>query len=188
MTSPTNPEQSEWHLFRELGREALSRSRTPLRHPSFISFFILAVIGFGALGIWIEVYSLILPELIQTPKVPQAMDLSSLRAAVLTFFPAVAGTSAMQLIWGEKPKHFRSVSVLLLVIPIVVALTTSSSRVPDWLALSAGALMSVLSMWVWWIANGTHPDLLDKQIDPKSTLGDNNPLAPMRGSTEGFNT
>ncbi|WDM62270.1 hypothetical protein [Stenotrophomonas forensis] len=190
MTRQATTQSSEWDFFQDLKKEAWQRTCTPFRSPSFLVFFAIAVVGLGALGIWLEIYSLILPE---PPALRGALNttdngLSSLRAAILTFFPAVAGTSAMQLIWAEKLKHFRSASILLLFIFLVSALITSPSRVPDFWALLAGTLMSILSMWVWWIANATQPDLLDKRIDLDSAVGGEDVTAPMQGNTEGFKT
>lgn len=174
MTRQANTQESEWAFFKELGKEAWSRTLKPSRSPSFLVFFVLAVFGLGALGIWLELYALILPDPGSSAGNIARLhsDLSPLRVALLTFFPAVAGTSAMQLIWAEKPKHFRSVSVLFLFIFLIAALITSPARVPDWFALTTGTGMSPLSMWVWWIANATQRDLLDERIDLDSPTGE----------------
>lgn len=190
VTRQANTQESEWAFFKELGKEAWSRTLKPSRSPSFLVFFVLAVFGLGALGIWLELYALILPDPGSSAGNIARLhsDLSPLRVALLTFFPAVAGTSAMQLIWAEKPKHFRSVSVLFLFIFLIAALITSPARVPDWFALTTGTGMSLLSMWVWWIANATQRDLLDERIDLDSPTGGDDATAPMSGSTEGFTT
>ncbi|WP_146256752.1 hypothetical protein [Stenotrophomonas maltophilia] len=175
-------QSSDWQFFRDLSKEAVSRTILPSRHPSFISFFIIAVLGFGALGVWIEVYALFFPEAVTSTNAAQGSSLSSIRVAILTFFSAIAGTSAMQLFWAEDLKHYRSASFLLLVLPVSAAIVTAPSRFPNWLALAIGIIISIASMWIWWIANAKNPDLMDKPTDPGAAVG-GDPNGGMNGST-----
>src|SRR5690606_36288224 len=152
------------------------RTTRPRRHPSFVAFFILAVFGLGASGVWLELYVLVFPDptaighFLRHPGAPSHFD--ALRTALITFFTAVAGTSAMQLIWAEDLKHFRSASALILFLFLVVALVIFPARICDCAAISIGVLMSLLALWVWWIANAKQADLLDS-VDPRDAVGGN---------------
>lgn len=181
---------SEWALYRDLWRGVVERTTRPLRHPSFVAFFILAVFGLGASGVWLELYVLVFPDRSATshflhyPGAPSRFD--ALRTAMITFFTAVSGTSAMQLIWAEDFKHFRSASALILFLFLVVALLIFPARICDCAAISVGALMSLLALWVWWVANAKQADLLDR-VDPRDAVGGKT-STPLSGSTSGWNT
>lgn len=181
MTRQSNSSNTSQSLFLDLWKEVVERTKKPKGHPSFVIFFVIAVLGFGALGIWIELYGYIYPDLMPWP--PQPTD--ALRTAVLTFFPAVAGTAAMQLVWAESSKHFRSAAFLVLVVFLVAALLVSPSRITNESALIVGVIASLLSLWVWWIANSTQADLLDV-VDPEDAVGGQNPEVPLPGSLNEF--
>lgn len=188
---PTQSASREnWDLYRDLGRAVADRITDPLRHPSFVVYFLLAVLGLGALGVWLEVYILIFPDppiATQAGQAPVIADstVKPLRTALITFFTAVAGTSAMQLIWAEDLKHFRSASVLLLFLFLIVAVAIFPGRVPNLLTIPACILMSVLSLLVWCIANAKQADLRDDS-DPRAPLGGTDLEAPLSGDTDGW--
>jgi hypothetical protein len=181
VTEQTN-EQPD--LFEELRKEIFNRTKKPLKHPSFIIFFILAVLGFSATGIWLELYEYVY---ISSKEPADSINrLGSLRTAVITFFPAVAGTAAMQLIWSEQAKHFRSVAFLTLVIFFVVAIWIfPDSRITIGSALIVGSIASLFSVYVWWIANANQADLLDA-ITPSAPVGGDNLKGPLSGSLNDF--
>lgn len=168
-------------LYREIADELRERTIKPAKHPSFVLFFVFAVLGLGALGIWLELYSYIYPE----SGKHSSHETDALRTAMLTFFPAVAGTAAMQLMWAESTKHFRSVAFAILGAFLVVALIISPARITNVSALFVGVIASVASLWVWWIANAKQADLLDK-IDPSAPTGGDDVDRELPGSLEGF--
>lgn len=171
-------------LFKELKRDIARRTKRPIKHPSFIIFFIIAVLGFSALGIWLELYAYVYPEVGAAS--PKLDPLGALRTAVITFFPAVAGTAAMQLIWADGAKHFRSVAFLTLFIFLVAALWIfPANRISTESALFYGFIASLVSVYVWWVANADQIDLLDK-INPSAPLGGENPEAPLTGDYMDF--
>lgn len=181
MTTQTKSPKKSKNLYKQLLDEALGRTLKPWRHPSFVFFFAIAVFGFSALGIWIELFNYIYPDRAVWP----ANRSDPLRTAILTFFPAVAGTAAMQLIWAEAPKHFRSAAFSLLVLFLAVALLISPSRISNASAISYGTLASIISVWVWWIANANQADLLDT-VDPDDSVGGNDPKIDLHGSLAEF--
>jgi hypothetical protein len=166
-------------LYREIADEFKERTTKPAKHPSFVLFFVFAVLGLGALGIWLELYSYIYPEL----GVYQSRKTDALRTAILTFFPAVAGTAAMQLVWAGSTKHFRSAAFAILGAFLVVALITSPSRISNTSALVVGVIASLVSLWVWWIANAKQADLLD---NPSAPTGGDDVNRKLPGSLEGY--
>lgn len=177
----TDPETSR-SLFRELRKEIVERTLKPLKHPSFVIYFLIAVLGCSALGIWLELYAYIYPNPMHWPARPT----DALRTAILTFFPVVAGTAAMQLIWSESVKHYRSAALLILVLFVFVELVISPSRISNGSALFVGTLASLLSLWVWWIANANQPGLLDI-VDPADAVGGDKLNDPLNGSPDDFN-
>jgi len=168
-------------LYTELRDAFVDRTVKPFRHPSFVLFFMFAVLGFGALGIWVELYAYFVPE--RGGFIAHETD--ALRTAVLTFFPAVSGTAAMQLIWAESSKHFRSAAFSILGVFLVVALLISPTRISNCSALIIGVLASILSLWVWWIANATQTDLLDT-VDPADSVGGDDVKAKLSGSLDDY--
>lgn len=168
-------------LYREIADELRERTTKPAKHPSFVLFFIFAVLGLGALGIWLELYSYIYPESGRHP----SQETDALRTAMLTFFPAVAGTAAMQLMWAESTKHFRSVAFAILGAFLVVALIISPARITNASALVVGVMASVASLWIWWIANAKQADLLDK-INTSAPVGGDDVEVKLSGSLDDF--
>lgn len=168
-------------LYREIADEFKERTVKPFKHPSFVLFFIFAVLGLGALGIWLELYAFIYPE----KGAYSTGGTDALRTAVLTFFPAVAGTAAMQLMWAEATKHFRSVAFAILGAFLVVALIISPARISNPSALVVGVLASFFSLWVWWIANAKQADLLDK-INTSAPVGGDDVEVPLPGSLDDY--
>ncbi len=91
----------------------------------------------------------------------------------------------MQLIWAETSKHFRSAAFFLLVLFFVVALLISPAYITNTSAIVLGTVASVLSMWVWWIANAKQVDLLDT-VNPADSVGGDNTEAKLPGSLDEF--
>lgn len=168
-------------LYHEIADELKERTSKPAKHPSFVLFFIFAVLGLGALGIWLELYSYLYPE----PGAYPRQETDALRTALLTFFPAVAGTAAMQLMWAASTKHFRSVAFAILGSFLVAALIISPARITNASALFVGVMASVASLWVWWIANAKQAELLDK-INTSAPTGGDDVNRELPGSLEGY--
>jgi hypothetical protein len=144
----------------------------------------------GPLSIWVELYSYALPPdpdvsvLTLGPPVFRIHSLDALRTALLTFFPAVAATTAMQLVWAEG-KEMRSFAVLILAGVGVATALIYPHRVPDAVALSVGVVLTVLALWFWWVANARNADFLG-QLNPADSVGGNILTAPLEGNLKGF--
>ena len=145
--------------WRRLGRELRKRSSDPLGHFSFVSYFLVAVVIFGGAGIWTELRSYL--NFAPTTGHPCA-SLASLRTALITFFPALAGSSCMQLIWAaDYERSLRAFAVVVLTALIVAIFFITPEGVSDRAALTVGMVASLLALWSWWIANAKQQDLLD---------------------------
>lgn len=151
--------EGKFTSWRRLGRELRKRSSDPVGHFSFVSYFFVAVVIFGGAGIWTELRA----YLNFVPTIDQPCpSLASLRTAVITFFPALAGSSCMQLIWAEDhERSLRAFAVAVLTALIVAIFFITPESVSDGAALAGGAVASILALWSWWIANAKQKDLLD---------------------------
>lgn len=164
-----------------LGRELKKRTFEPFSHASFVIYFVVAVILIGGVGFWIELYAYLLHA---RPPIEQADPLSALRTTVITFFPALAGSACLQLVWAENhQKSLRAFGVLFLCVMTVMALAISPNAVGNRSALILGFISSVAALWTWWIANAKQEDLLD--IDPDAPLGGDED-ATLSGDLGGF--
>lgn len=151
--------EGKFASWKRLGHELKKRSLDPVGHFSFVSYFFVAVVIFGGAGIWTELRSYM--YFVATPEQP-CPSLASLRTAVITFFPALAGSSCMQLIWAEDhERSLRAFAVVVLTALIVAIFFITPDGVSDRAAIAGGTAASVLALWSWWIANAKQKDLLD---------------------------
>ena len=174
-----NEEDKGVNSWRMLGAELYKRTTGPAKHATFVIYFIVAIVGVGALGVWVEIVRALLPT---TENGAHVTDLSALRTAIITFSPALAGTASLQIILARSHKSLRAFSMLAMVVTSALALILgSSTAIGDTLALSIGGAASFFAMWVWWLANAQTTDFLD--IDAP-TGGD--PSGPVAGSLDGY--
>jgi hypothetical protein len=176
MNTPQTPQASlsSWYPLR---RELVRRVREPASQVSYVIFFLLGILGISGLGIWFECCRALL-NAADSGKQP-------ILNAIYTYFPAVAGASAFQMIIGEPERFLRSFAILLMALVFILAmvLLLGIAGSNGW-AFTVSAFAVVLSWFAWWIANADEPGLTD--IRPDSTLGGSTTKAPS-GSTEGFN-
>lgn len=174
--------EEKFASWKRLGRELRKRSWDPVGHFSFVSYFFVAVVIFGGAGIWTELRSYL--YFVPTPDGPGA-SLASLRTAVITFFPALAGSSCMQLIWAEDhERSLRAFAIVVLTALIVAIFFITPEGVSDCKALGVGAAASLLALWSWWIANAKQKDLLD----PDAATGGKAVDGDLSGNLDEFRT
>lgn len=183
MTERVNRKRSESWV--RLGRELKKRTVDPIGHVSFTLFFLVAVILLGGAGVWLELHSYF--SYVPTAEKPTA-SLAALRTAVITFFPALAGSSCMQLIWvNDELKSLRAFATSILVILFIAAVAIAPDKISTNLALVIGGISSCIAFWMWWIANADHPGLKDID-DPDASLGNRDPSGELSGDLDGFTT
>lgn len=177
MTTENTNEPGYWLA---LGRELQQRTMRGLRHPSYVMFFLIAIIGLGPLGFWIEIYtwSLASPPASTTP----------IRTALVAFVPAFMASTSMQLIWAENNlRSLRATSILLLVICLLGLIFCKSFPEGSVFAIYAGLFSSVIALWTWWIANAKQADFLD-DWSPDVTKGPRDVTTKLAGDASKFIT
>jgi hypothetical protein len=122
-------------------------------------YFCVAVVLVGGAGVWFELHSYVFYVPTHEDPLPSA---SALRIAVVTFFPALAGSSCMQLIWAENHhKSLRAFAITALAVMTGIVFAIAPSAVSNSIALWTGLAASAFALWTWWIANAKQRDLLD---------------------------
>lgn len=157
-----------------LGAELKRRFLTPIGQVSFLTYFIVAIVGFGALGIWVEV---------ARAAASTQFEPDGLLTAIYTYFPAIAAGAALQMQMDARKEHLqylRSFCVLSWFLIFLFAIPfMNGSKAFFW-----GIVGVVASLLLWWVANGVNSSFLD--IDPEDSLGAS-PDADLSGNTDGFN-
>jgi len=162
-----------WYQFREALK---SRTSDPSHHPSYWGYFLVGVLLLGGLGIWVEILRIILSK--NTP------DLTSLCVAINVFYPSLGCASALQFVWGEYPKMLRALAIVmcgLFVVPCV--LIAIFGHYTGWV-LFWEIILSLISLWSWWITNADNRNLLDP--DPPTAYGPSNATEALGGTLQGF--
>lgn len=177
MTDSPQAARTTLNSWFPLRRELVRRVREPASQVSFVTFFLLGIFGVSGLGIWFECGRALL-NVTDSGKQP-------ILNAIYTYFPAVAGASAFQMIIGESERFLRSFAILLMALVFLMAIVLLLGLAgSDRWAYVLSAVAVILSWFAWWIANADEPGLTD--IKPASTLGGSTKNPPS-GSTEGFN-
>ena len=158
-----------------------TRTATPFQSLPFIIYVVTAVFMFGGLGIWAEILKIAIGGCI--------IEWSGLVTSVLTFFPALIGSTTLQLILassnqGSTDKIMISFALLLLCVflAFAVLLPFVSTNHPI-AALIGGSFCALAAVWVWWITNG-HDPMFSSQLPDAATGGSSDRDLP--GDETGF--
>jgi hypothetical protein len=146
--------------FEQLGAFLWERLSTPVGHVSFWTYFVLAIVIFGAAGIWVEAYRFFIA--------PQP-EPSGILTAIYTYFPAVAAGATLQLVMASQDKHVRSFSMFAAVVIGIAAVPHALGLVAKTASFSWGLFGTAAALLLWWIANGANQDFLDSA--PVDSLG-----------------
>lgn len=148
-----------WKAF---GSELWKRTLDPAGHPSFVFFFLVAIVGIGPVGVWIELFNWY--------STSPPTNAEALRTAFVSFVPAFLAATCMQLIWAEgKNRSLRAFATFIFFISAIGSAfcNSKSLEIPQVIKLGAG--LSALAMWTWWIANAKQKEFMD---DPSSSYLD----------------
>lgn len=165
--------------FSLLLNELSSRSKAPVGQFSFWVYLWVAVIGVGAIGVWVE---------LSRALDAKEFDPNGIITAIYTYFPAIAAGSALQLLMDaskEEHKFLRSFCILSAAIIIVLLLPFFRGSSNLNLLWTFGAIGVTYSLWLWWITNGNSGSFHD--VHPDDTLG-GDPKESLAGDTGGFKT
>ncbi|MYM87699.1 hypothetical protein GTP91_10955 [Rugamonas sp. FT82W] len=167
--------------WRQLGVELKRRTTMPLEHPSFVFFFLVAILIVGPIGVWVELYGYI-------TRIPP--NAAPLRSSFTSFVPAFLAATCMQLIWAEdQRKSLRAFSILILAVCTVGLLFCNSRDFADGRAIFLGFILVALSMWMWWVANANQKEFMDSNNQfMTNPIGGENVDGPLQGNLDGFNT
>lgn len=159
-------------LFDEVKR----RWREPQAHPTFGLFFVGSFLIFGAVGVWLELAKLVFGI------GPEHGSASALRTAVATYFPAVLGSSVLQLAISDSLRSLRALSQTVAPLFAVLAfILVFAGNLEDWAAIVLGVLASAASLACWWIVNADELSLRDEPV-PEVATGKADPTAPLLGA------
>jgi hypothetical protein len=163
--------------YGRLVQELRRRWKEPQAHPTFAFFFIASFLIFAATGVWLEFARLLFGT--DGWRGPS----TGLRVAIATYFPAVLGSSVLQLSISESLRSLRALGQLIA--PIFFALAATlvfASGLPDWAAILLGLLASAAALACWWIVNADERSLRDEPLPPPEvTTGGVDPTAPLLG-------
>lgn len=172
-------EVDRWRHWTRLWRTLAERTSLPWRHPTFVLYFVVAVILVGGAGLWLELYKL------SFATAESSTSLEALRTAIITFFTALAGSSSMQVILEENDdRAMRAMAICVLTVLSALALIIAPASVSDCTAVKLGLVGCGLALWTWWIANAKQPGLQDERAD--AAVGRRDPKAGLAGSLDGF--
>lgn len=175
-TDANSSSPSDWkHLRSELCR----RTWQPFSSAPFVIYVLLAIVGLGCLGIWVE--------LVKLARVDGDGSSDGVLTALATFYPALVGSASLQLILystGRGDKTLTSFALLACIASLasVVLISVFHTQFPI-LTVRAAIFFVLFSIWLWWITNADDPTYKSAPIDAASG-GD--PDRPLAGSTKGF--
>jgi hypothetical protein len=145
-------------------KEIPHRLRSPIGQTGFWLYLVLAVLVLGGLAIYIEG--------LRYFRGPPGADARGLELALYTVFPAVMGSSSVQLALDKENSPTRNAGIATLVLCFFLAyyLITNIGLMSDWISILIGGLACAFSVFVWWVANGSEPIFQD-QIRPDASIG-----------------
>jgi hypothetical protein len=159
-----------------LTQEVKRRLSAPVGHFTFWAYLLAGIVGASAFGVWYELLPLLLGR--------QGSN-EAVFTALLTFFPALAGSSALQLVFDDAAKPMRAFAIVLILIFFGFAVWLGFAR-PTSLAFAyfSAGLACLLAIFVWWITSGQDPAFRDN-VDDTSPLGGKLSDEP-KGDLKGF--
>lgn len=139
---------SKWN---ELSTFFNNRTKSPIDHPEFIFYFIIVIIGFGAIGVWTSWY---------TESHNSEFNHVSLIGDISSFSLAVLATGSIELMFIQNKYINRTlflISVGIISIASVLFFITMDINSID--AYLIAIPLSILSLYIWWIANAENANL-----------------------------
>jgi hypothetical protein len=150
--------------WRYLVEQLWLRTVQPISNASFVIYVLIAIVGLGCLGIWVELIKFCL---LQTTTKGDGVI-----TALATFYPPLIGAASIQLALSStarRDKVFVSIAFLSFFMAIlsVVLISILYASYPRF-CFGAGIVMSIFSVWLWWFSNGDDPTYKSVRIDAPS--------------------
>jgi putative Ca2+/H+ antiporter (TMEM165/GDT1 family) len=157
----TDGSSGDWrYLWREIGR----RTTQPFSHAPFVFYVLLAILGLGCLGIWVE--------LIKVALSTGQPSYDGVLTALATFFPAMIGSSSLQLILCSTENRDKVLVsfgyfVSIVAFAAVVLISVLHPLLPG-TTFWASVIFAVIAVWLWWFTNGDDPTYKSAPFDAAS--------------------
>lgn len=162
--------------FSYVWREFIRRLKAPVGNLTFWVQFVFGILGASAFGVWYELLPVIAGRAEWSPQ--------NLYVAVVTFFPALALPSALQLFFEDdsaKPFKAAIIAVGAFVLFFALLLALNPPNFTGWrVALLCFGVAAASLMW--WISSGQDPAFKDNIEAPLGGPTDQ----VNKGDTEGF--
>ena len=162
-SDPTIPDQQEGefaYLWRELRRRT---AEFPKRVP-FIVYVLVAILGLGGLGIWAELVKVVLSD--------NRDALEGLFISATTYYPAVAGSAAFQLLMiatGNSDRVMTAFGLFVMFFFLVAALLSTVFHAHwPFASLFLAPILAIASIWTWIVANADNPIYKHVPVDAAS--------------------
>ena len=163
------PKSGDWYYLR---RELKRRTLQPLSDAPFVIYVFCVIIGLGCLGIWVELSRVVLSA--------GTSDYGGVLTALSTFFPALIGSSSLQLILAStsnRDKVLVSFGYFVSIVAFAAAVLISifHAMFPNATFL-ASVGFAVLAVWLWCFTNGDDPTYKSAPVDAPSGGDTSKPL------------
>lgn len=154
---------SKW---RELWGFFKQRTKSPFQHPEYVFYFLVVIIGFGAIGIWTALY---------TESSNSAYSHLNVINNLVSYAVAIIATGSIELVFIQNKiiKHtifIISIGILAFSGLIFFFSINNNNIYAYWLAIP----FSLFALFVWWIANAENANLTidfwDKQSNSSKKL------------------
>jgi amino acid transporter len=168
MTEARNASGDRVNYWQELGEELRARLSGPLRHPTFIMYFVGIIMIIGGLGLLPPIVGLLLGNL------RHDAFLQALTSATYTYFLAITATAAVDFILSYRQRKYLLMFFLFLSLVVVLcalfaAIFGTLRSNPD-TVLYPTAIGYLLALALWWIGNAKNVNLLDTRIEPRAPI------------------
>jgi hypothetical protein len=166
--------------FYKLDNFLRARLRLTKDNPVFAFYFWLAVVGVGGAGIWVSLF----PRLLHGNIEP---DWSALAASLYTFFPAIAVTSAFELVLhNTELRSLRALGVGIIIFIMSWLILCAVHPMPI-VATGLGLIGALFALLLWCVANAENPTFTVTN-STVSSGGEVDPGTPIAGEQGDYQT
>ncbi|MEQ1312088.1 hypothetical protein [Acinetobacter sp. XH1639] len=154
-----------------------TQTKKPIRHPTFLLFFLIAICVFGSIGVWYELRNI------------KNADYQPLFNAIILLTPPFVSGAYFQIILNKDTPQFAKCLLgffVFLAGYIFFELIGTKFEAKLWYIYIFTAAMTFITLWITWIQLSLSDDLYDKPVK-KAALGGENLAQDLDGKIpEGF--
>lgn len=179
----------------DLADDLAVRLFEPLYSVSFLLYLFTGVVLLGGISIWLEIVRHAIELQSYVPKAGlKPPSLSGVVTAMHTFYPALAWSATMQIVYADQDKTDKRVKAFALTLGSLTLLMAviAMAMAAVWLSITSivvGIVGILLAILLWWIANAKDANLRDtlpQNLGMGAKGGAVEPSTPLPGSTQGF--